>query len=58
MEGKERHVVRFANQARFNAGSNMVVEFAFADEALDQIESIDSGLWNETTTGLCLRPNC
>ena len=42
-----------ANQARFNAGSNMAVEFAFADEALDQIESIDSGLWNETTTWDC-----
>ena len=42
-----------ANQARFNAGSNMALEFAFADEALDQIESIDSGLWNETTTWDC-----
>lgn len=42
-----------ANQASFNAGAIMAAEFAFADETLDRIESIDRGLWNETTTWDC-----
>jgi hypothetical protein len=42
-----------ANQASFSAGTVMAAEFAFADETLDRIESIDRGLWNETTTWDC-----
>ena len=41
------------NQASFNAGTTMAAEFAFADETLDGVESIDRGLWNETTTWNC-----
>ena len=41
------------NQASFNSGTTMAVEFAFADETLDGVESIDRGLWNETTTWNC-----
>ena len=41
------------NQASFNSGTTMAAEFAFADETLDGVESIDRGLWNETTTWNC-----
>ena len=52
-KAKNATLTASANQASFNAGTNMAAEFAFADETLDRIESIDRGLWNETTTWDC-----
>ena len=42
-----------ANQTSFTSGAAMAAEFAFANESLDRVESIDRGLWNETTTWDC-----
>ena len=52
-KAKNATLTAAANQASFNAGTTMAAEFAFADETLDGIESIDRGLWNETTTWDC-----
>ena len=52
-KAKNATLTASANQASFNAGTTMAAEFAFADETLDRIESIDRGLWNETTTWDC-----
>ena len=52
-KAKNATLTASATQASFNAGTTMPAEFAFADETLDRIESIDRGLWSETTTWDC-----
>ncbi len=50
---KEKNATLTAATNQVSEGSAMAAEFAFADETLDRIESIDRGLWNETTTWDC-----